>query len=99
MLRVGPLGVGGGVEGLAPQVGDVVDGVPLLQNIEHPQGVDGQHLDGPAALGVEVGGGVGGDGGDVHIPVDQGALDLGVVGDDLIGGDGAALRVRVVVGH
>ena len=59
-----------------------MDGVPLLQDIEHPQGVDGQYLDGPVGLGVEGGGGVGGDGGNVHILVGQGGLNLGVVGGD-----------------
>ena len=59
-----------------------MDGVPLLQDIEHPQSVDGQHLDGPVALGVQVGGHVGGHGGDIYILVDKGVSDFLVIGDN-----------------
>ena len=68
-----------GVNCLAPQVSHRVDAVPFLQNIEHPQSVDRQHLNGPIAFGVQIGSHVGSDGGHIGGAIDQGIGDLIVV--------------------
>ena len=70
VLGVGPLA--GGVDRLARQVGHGGHGVPLLQNIEDAQGVHRQHLNGLRVLVHQIGGHVGGHGGDVRVPVDEG---------------------------
>src|SRR5699024_8543077 len=79
------LGVGalsGGVEGAALQIRQAVHRVAVLQDVEHPQGVEGQQLYAAVGAVVEGGGQVGGNGGDVQLPVGQ-------PGHDVVGGVGA----------
>ena len=82
VFRIGPLGVGGGIERLARQIGHGVDGVPLLQNIEYPQCVDSQYLNGPIALGVQGGSHIGGHSGNIRVTVEQRVFDLLVIRDN-----------------
>ena len=80
------LGIGalaGGVDGLAGQVSQGGDAHILIQNVQHAKSVHRQHLDGAVGLSGEVGGHVGGDGGNVHLAGGEGGLNLAVVGDHL----------------
>ena len=100
VLRVGPLA--GGVDGLAPQVGHGLDGVPLLQDVQHTHRVHCQHLNGAVGLVVEVGGHIGGHSGDVCLAVGQQGGGLAVFRHhDGTDGDGAVSRnvFRGVVLH
>ena len=102
------LGVGalaGGVHRLARQVGHGLDGVPLLQDIQHAQGVHGQHLDAAVGFGGQVGGHVGGHSGDIGGAVDQGVGDLlivghhgGVQGHGAVGGGGLGAVILHQIG-
>ena len=56
----------GGIEGFAAQILHGPDGLAVFHHIQHTQGVDGQHLDFPAGIVVERGGGVGRQRGDVN---------------------------------
>ena len=100
VLRVGPLA--GGVDGLALQVGHGLDGVPLLQDVQHTHRVHCQHLNGAVGLVVEVGGHIGGHSGDVCLAVGQQGSGLAVFRHhDGTDGDGAVSRnvFRGVVLH
>src|SRR5699024_624012 len=76
----------GGQDGPARQVGHRLDGVALFHHIQHAQGVDRHHLDGPLGLLIEGGGQVGGDGRHIQLALSQ-------QGDDLVR---RAVKLQVV---
>ena len=77
-----------GHDGLALQVRHGLDGVAVLHDIQHTQGVDGQHLHRAVGLAVQHGGQVGGHAGHVQVALDEG-------GGHLVGGTGQREGVKI----
>ena len=79
-------------DGLALQVRHGLDGVAVLHDIQHAQGVDGQHLHRAVGLAVQHGGQVGGHAGHVQVALDEG-------GGHLVGGTGQGEFVGIAGGY
>ena len=82
----------GGHDGLALQVRHGLDGVAVLHDIQHAQGVDGQHLHRAVGLAVQHGGQVGRHAGHVQVALDEGR-------GHLVGGTGQGEFVGIAGGY
>ena len=79
IFRIGALA--GGIDGLPLEIGRRLDGIPIFENVQDSQGVDGQHSDLASGLIVQYRGQIGGCRRDIHLVVED-------FGADLIGGGG-----------
>ena len=78
----------GGHNGLTLQICHRLHRFPIFHDIQHAQGIDGQHLHGAAGLAIQHGGQIGGDTGHVQLPLDEG-------GGHLVGGTGQREGVKI----
>ena len=74
-----------GVKRAAAKIGDGMNAVVGIHDVEHAQRIDGQHLYGALRVVVERGGEVGGDGGDIRAPLNEGGRHLVDGADDVKG--------------